>query len=145
MRTRCGLTDLVKDGKIYLSLSDAIALAIENNYDIAIARYNLDIADTDLLRARAGSLLRGVNTGVVAGTQGGSSSALTSGGGPGGTTGGSGGAASGSSGLVLSTSGAGPLPENLDPNLSGNVQFDRNKTQQTSLFSPACHDEYRAI
>ena len=42
------LTDLVKDGKIYLSLSDAIALAIENNYDIAIARYNLDIADTDI-------------------------------------------------------------------------------------------------
>ncbi len=31
------LTDLVKDGKIYLSLSDAIALALENNYDIAIA------------------------------------------------------------------------------------------------------------
>ena len=83
------LGDLVKDGKIYLSLSDAIALAIENNFDIAIARYNLDIADTDLLRARAGSMLRGVNTGVVAGTQGGSSSALTSGGGPGGTTGGS--------------------------------------------------------
>jgi outer membrane protein TolC len=131
------LTDLVKDGKIYLSLSDAIALAIENNFDIAIARYNLDIADTDLLRARAGSLLRGVNTGVVAGTQGGSSSALTSGGGPGGTTGGSNGEASGSSGLVLSTSGAGPLPENLDPSVNGTVQFDRNKSQQTSIFSPA--------
>ena len=49
------LTDLVKDGKIYLSLSDAIALALENNYDIAIARYNLDIADTDILRTRTGS------------------------------------------------------------------------------------------
>ena len=48
------LTDLVKDGKIYLSLSDAIALAIENNYDIAIARYDLDIADTDILRAKSG-------------------------------------------------------------------------------------------
>ena len=51
------LTDLVKEGKIYLSLSDALALAIENNYDIAIARYNLDIADTDILRAKAGQLL----------------------------------------------------------------------------------------
>ena len=49
------LTDLVKDGKIYLSLSDAIALAIENNYDIAIARYDLDIADTDILRTRSGA------------------------------------------------------------------------------------------
>ena len=48
------LSDMVKDGKIYLSLSDALALALENNFDIAIARYNLDIADTDLLRARAG-------------------------------------------------------------------------------------------
>ena len=101
------LGDLVKDGKIYLSLSDAIALAIENNFDIAIARYNLDIADTDLLRARAGSILRGVNTAIVAGTQGGVSSALATGGGPGGTSGGSAGEGSGSSGLVLTTNGAG--------------------------------------
>ncbi|MGA3162355.1 MAG: TolC family protein [Terracidiphilus sp.] len=131
------MTDLVKDGKIYLSLSDALALALENNFDIAIARYNLDIADTDVLRTRAGGQVRGVNSGVVANTLGGSASTLASGGGPGGTTGGSGGAASGSSGLVLSTSGAGPQPENLDPSVSGTVQFDRNKSQQTSIFSPA--------
>ena len=43
------------DGKLYLSLSDAIALALENNLDIAIARYNLNIADTDVLRAKAGA------------------------------------------------------------------------------------------
>src|SRR5258708_10376439 len=49
------LGDLVKDGKIYLSLSDALALALENNYDIAIARYDLDIADTDILRSRTGA------------------------------------------------------------------------------------------
>src|SRR5208282_2937464 len=48
------LADLMKDGKIYLSLSDAIALALENNYDIAIARYDLDIADTDILRTKTG-------------------------------------------------------------------------------------------
>src|ERR1035438_3013436 len=141
------LTDLVKDGKIYLSLSDALALAIENNFDIAIARYNLDIADTDVLRTRAGNQVRGVNSGVVANTQGGSTSTLVSGGGPGGTTGGSGGAASGSSGLVLSTSGAGPLPENLDPSVSGTVQFDRDDTQLTSYFSPASKtntEQYRS-
>ena len=40
-------------------------LALENNYDIAIARINLDIADTDILRAKAGSSLRGVSTGLV--------------------------------------------------------------------------------
>ncbi len=46
---------LLRDGKIYLSLSDAVVLALENNFDIAIARINLDIADTDMLRAKAGS------------------------------------------------------------------------------------------
>jgi len=129
------LTDLVKDGKIYLSLSDAIALAIENNFDIAIARYNLDIADTDLLRARSGSTVRGINSGVVTGTQGGSSSTLTSGGGPGGTTGGSGGAASGNSGLVQSTQGVGPLPANQDAYVTGAIQFDRQRSPSTSFFS----------
>ncbi|UWZ83453.1 TolC family protein [Occallatibacter riparius] len=130
------LDNLVKDGKIYLSLSDAIALAIENNYDIAIARYNLDIADTDVLRSKAGSALRGVNSGVVANTLGGGGSTLVSGGGPGGTTGGSGGAASGAGGLVTSTQSAGPLPEIIDPSLTGTVQFDHAKQLQTNtLFS----------
>ena len=130
------LDNLVKDGKIYLSLSDALALALENNYDIAIARYNLDIADTDILRARAGALLRGVNSGVVANTLGGAASTLAGGGGPGGTTVGSGGAASGSSGLVLSTNGAGPAPEVTDPSLIGTIQLERAKLPQSNvLFS----------
>ena len=64
------LDNLVKDGKIYLSLSDAIALAIENNYDIAIARYNLDIADTDILRTKGGYLPLGAPSGLVEGTLG---------------------------------------------------------------------------
>ena len=90
------LTDLVKDGKIYLSLSDAIALALENNFDIAIARYDLDIADTDILRTRTGAAPLGSPSAVITNTLGGSSSILSTGGGPGGTTGGSGGAGSGS-------------------------------------------------
>jgi len=89
------LTDLVKNGKIYLSLSDAIALAIENNYDIAIARYDLDIADTDILRTKTGAAPLGAPSGLVTGTLGGSTSTLTTGGGPGGTTVGAGGAGSG--------------------------------------------------
>jgi outer membrane protein len=129
------LTDLLKDGKIYLSLSDAIALALENNYDIAIARYNLDIADTDILRARAGSELRGVNSGVVTNTEGGSSTSTVVGGGPGGTTGGAGGAASGTSGIVLSTNGAGPTPSALDPTVTGAIQFDRQTSPSTSFFT----------
>ncbi len=126
------LTDLVKNGKIYLSLSDALTLALENNYDLAIARYNLDIADTDLLRARAGGGLRGVNSGLVTNTLGGSSQTLTVGGGPGGT---SSGAATGSSGLVVSTDGSGPQPTNLDPYVTGAVQFDRQRTASSNFFT----------
>ena len=37
---------LMQDGKIMLSIDDAIAFTLENNLDIAMARYNLNIADT---------------------------------------------------------------------------------------------------
>ena len=40
------LDQLVRDGKLYLSLKDAIELALEDNLDLAIARYNLPIAKT---------------------------------------------------------------------------------------------------
>jgi outer membrane protein len=130
------LDNLVKDGKIYLSLSDAIALAIENNYDIAIARYDLDIADTDILRTKAGFSPLGVSPGVVSGTLGGSASVLTTGGGPGGSTGGSGGAGSGAQGLSLTTAGAGPAPQLLDPNITGTIDFQRaRQPQSNTLFS----------
>jgi len=137
------LDDLLKDGKIYLSLSDAVTLALENNYDIAIARINLDIADTDLLRAKAGSSLRGVSTGVVANTLGGSTSTITGGGGPGGTSSGSGGGGTGANGLVLSTNGSGPTPENMDPVLTGALEYEAIDQQQTNLlFSGGKTDLY---
>ena len=128
----------VHNGKIYLSLADAIVLGLENNYDIAIQRYNLDIADTDLLRARAGSNLLGVSTGLVEGTlggSGGSASSLSSGGGPGGTSTAVGGAGSGSGGIVSSTNGTGPQPEILDPVITGSGQYERTTTPEASPFA----------
>ncbi len=130
------LTDLMKDGKIYLSLADALALTLENNYDIAIARYDLDIADADVLSTKTGAAPRGAPSGLVTGTLGGSASTLSTGGGPGGTTVGSGGAGSGVSGLTLTTAGAGPLPENFDPTVTGAIQLERAKQPQVNtLFS----------
>ncbi len=128
------LDSLLRDGKIYLSLSDAVTLALENNYDIAIARINLDIADTDLLRAKAGSSLRGVSTGVVANTLGGSGTTVTGGGGPGGTSSGSGGGGAGASGLVLSTNGGGPQPEALDPVLTSQLEYEGTNTPCTNVL-----------
>ncbi len=127
---------LLRDGKIYLSLSDAIMIGLENNFDIAIARINLDIADTDLLRAHAGSTLRGVSTGLVTNTLGGSSSTITGGGGPGGTSSSAGGGGTGASGLVLSTNGGGPTPEVLDPILTGALEYQSQTTPASNpLFS----------
>ena len=54
------LQNLIVDGKLMLSVDDAIALALENNLEIAVARYNLPIAQTDLLRAKGGGAARGV-------------------------------------------------------------------------------------
>src|SRR5882757_9783344 len=113
------LDSLLVDGKIWLSLSDAVTLALENNFDIAIARINLDIADTDLLRARAGSSLRGVSTGLVQNTLGGTTLTIQGGGGPGATSAGLGGGGTGVGGIVVSTNGGGPIPEFRDPVLTG--------------------------
>jgi len=132
------LTDLVKDGKIYLSLSDAIALVLENNYDIAIARYDLDIADTDILRTRVGGALGtplGVPSGLITNTLGGSTSTLSAGGGPGGSTVGSGGAGSGSAGLSLTTGGAGPVPVALEPSVTANLNYDWASAPSTNFFT----------
>ena len=131
------LSDLLRGGKIYLSLSDAIVLALENNYDIAIQRYNLDIANTDLLRARAGSNLLGVSSGLVQGTLSGPSgnaNSLTSGGGPGGTSTAVGGAGAGAGGIVTTTTGSGPTPEPLDPTLAGTISVEHQTLPSASPF-----------
>jgi outer membrane protein len=54
------IRQLLRSGNIYLSLSDAITLAIENNLDIQLERYNMPAADTELLRAKGGGVLRGL-------------------------------------------------------------------------------------
>jgi outer membrane protein TolC len=56
------LEEMIRDGKLYLSLADALAIALENNLDIAVSRYGPLEADTDILRARAGQNLSGVQT-----------------------------------------------------------------------------------
>ena len=122
---------LVKDGTLELSLKDAIALALENNLDIAIARYNLPIAAADVLRTQAGGSFRGVNTGVVQNTPGGGvggfgsgSAGVGAGAGAGGTSGGAGGAGSGANGLVSSTLGAGTNVSSYDPAITGTFSIE---------------------
>jgi outer membrane protein len=67
------LEKLMRAGVIYLSLRDAIALALENNLDIEVARYYPKLALSDLQRSEAGQLLRNVSTNL---SQGPSSASL---------------------------------------------------------------------
>jgi len=132
------MEQLLQNGNILLSLNDAIALALENNLDLVLARYNLNIADTDILRAEAGSSILGVNTGIVQNTPGGGTGGLSGivGSGTGGTSVAAGGVGTGTNGLVSSTLGIGSPITNFDPILSGTVQMDRSFTESTSIFSP---------
>src|ERR1700722_5116578 len=116
------LDNLISDGVLHLSLKDAIELALENNLDLAIARYNIPIAKADILRTQAGGVFRGVNTGVVRNTPGGGGADLGSsiGAGAGGTSGGAGGAGGGAGGLVQSTLGSGSSVSSYDPTISIN-------------------------
>jgi outer membrane protein TolC len=125
------LSQLIRDGKLYLSLKDAIRLALENNLDLAIARYNLPIANTDILRTKAGGIFRGVNAGVVQGTPGGGVGGFGAGApgaGAGGTTSGAGGAGAGASGLVQSTLGTGTAVASYDPLIIGSVGAEHQTT-----------------
>jgi outer membrane protein TolC len=80
------LQDLISNGKLVLRIDDAIALAIENNLDVEVARYELPIAQTDYLRTKGGGAARGaagsfVSTAAFSGALGGG---LSGGGGGGG-------------------------------------------------------------
>jgi outer membrane protein TolC len=116
------LEQLIREGKLYLSIRDAIQLALENNLDLAIARYNLPIADTDILRTKAGAAFRGVNTGVVQTTQTGGGGG-GAGAGAGGTSSGAGGAGAGAGGFVQNTLGGGSLVSSYDPEVLSTVNL----------------------
>lgn len=69
------LNELVRAGNLYLTAQDAVALALENNIDIEVARYNPLVATWNVTRSEAGGLLPGVpsnasQAGAVAAGQG---------------------------------------------------------------------------
>jgi outer membrane protein len=131
------IEQLMVNGKIMLSVDDAVALALENNLDIGIARYNLNIADTDVLRAKAGASILGVFNGVVQNTPGGGVGGLggQAGSGAGGTSAGAGGAGAGLGGLTGSTLGLGPQITSFDPIFTGTLQWDHFNQLASSVFT----------
>jgi outer membrane protein len=136
------LQSLLRDGKIYLSLRDAISLALENNLDLELERYGIRLADSDVLRSKAGALPRGVPLSVRESPAGLGAPVV----GPNGTLGG------GDSPTLQSLIGPGvqvdlsilgsiPLPTgpaipNLDPQIVGNAAWSHQSDIQNSIFLP---------
>lgn len=60
LRNSDRLHSLIRAGHLYLTLQDALALAIENNLSLEVDRYGPLLAQSQLERAKAGGPLRGV-------------------------------------------------------------------------------------
>ena len=114
------LRDLIRDGKLELSLADTLALAIENNLDIAVQRYLRPMSHVDVLRARSGQAARGVSGASVPG-------GLSAGAIGAGVTEASGGGGTGSAGGITGGGGAVSVPQvgAFDPSVSFNFSWDR--------------------
>src|SRR5215831_6686746 len=105
---------LMRAGNIYLSLRDAIALALENNLDIEVARLQPKLNLTNLQRASAGQLLRNLSTSITSGPSSATLGVLASS--TVGTTGGGGGGSSNSGVLSgVNVQLAGSAIPNIDP------------------------------
>jgi outer membrane protein len=124
---------LIRAGTLYLTVQDALALAIENNLGLEINRYDLPTADWALERAQAGGPIRGVSGGAP---QVGSSDAgigvagaLVAGGVGGG--GGGGGSVGGGGGAIIQQ--IGPVVVNFDPSLTGQNTFSHITTPYSNL------------
>ena len=118
------LDQLLRAGKLYLSLQDVIALALENNLDIELQRYGPKISQADLDRANSGGAVRAAQNNINSGTTGG---------------GGGGGIVSGiqssSQGVGSVSTGSGLNVQNLDPVFTSNLQFAKQTQPQTTLFN----------
>ncbi len=127
------LHDLIRSGNLYLTAQDAIALALENNIDIEVARYNPIASAWQLERSQAGGALPGVPSGAaqagsvasgqgVAGSQAAAGVTVTGG--------------SGSTGAVgnATVSQVGPITQTLDPSIQESNTYTHKTTPQFDVI-----------
>jgi outer membrane protein TolC len=125
------LHSLIRAGKLYLSAHDAIVLALENNIDVEVARYQPLLLSWQLERSSAGGALPGVPSGASQasavtngqGVQGSQAAAGVSGGGGGGGGGNAGNA---------TVSQVGPVTQTLDPSLQEATTFAHRTALQAN-------------
>jgi outer membrane protein TolC len=125
---------LIRAGVLYLSLRDAIALALENNLDLESARYYPKLALSDLQRSSAGQLLRNVSTSLASGPSSASLGVTASQSQVGAS--GSSSASSSNSGVLsgLSVQLAGSAIPNLDPTLYASGSFAHTTNIETTTI-----------
>src|SRR6266550_4801288 len=122
------LHDLIRNGKLRVSMADALALALENNLDIAVQRFWHPIAEVDVLRASSGQAARGFQGALVPGglTQGALGVGVNQFQGAGGV---------GSAGGISGGGGAVQIPQvgSFDPAVAVNFSVDRTTTPLNTL------------
>ncbi|MDE0628013.1 MAG: TolC family protein [Bryobacterales bacterium] len=148
------LEALLHDAKLYLSLSDALALAIENNLDIAWSRYGPRSAANDLMRAKSGAQLRGVQNQISVLSTGlgdtggarpvGQATGITQRAG-GAAAGGGGGGGGGAADIGDASTFFGTTAVNLDPSIFGNIDWGHFSNPQTSDFVTGTNTLVREI
>lgn len=127
-RVEDSLKRFERNGELRLTLSDALAIALESNLDIEIQRQSPAVAEQDLLRARAGQLLRGLSLTTREGPRSATSvdAALTAGG-----------VFSPDSSLSISTASpvsTGKAPPSLDTQVGGSLRWGHLTAPQPNSF-----------
>ncbi len=116
---------LLRAGNLYLSLADSIALALENNLDVEIERYEFSIAEADLLRAHSGASIQGIPTGVLPGVPTGANLALL----------GSSSAGLAAPGDLSALAAMGNPALSFDPIITGNLNFGHATAPQSNTVT----------
>ncbi len=124
------LYDLMRGGKLYLTVQDAIAVAIENNLDLEVNRYGPVNAEWNLNRARAGGALPGVTGGNTVANQAASGQGVTGSQSAAGLS--SGGGGGGGTGTNAVVSQIGPITPNLDPVVQSVMAFSHTTAPQSN-------------
>jgi outer membrane protein len=113
------IDSLIRAGNLYLSLQDAITLALENNIDIEVERYEYRLADTDFFRTKTGTPARGIPTATALGA-----SSVTAGAGYF--------IGNAATGVGTTIGGVGPLPITADPVFTSTIQWAHLTTPQSN-------------
>jgi outer membrane protein len=124
------LANLVRAEMLYLTVQDAIALALENNLDIEVARYNPILAVWQLERSQAGGALPGVpSSAAQAGNVANGQGVLGSQAAAGVSSGGNGGTGTASTNATIAQ--IGPIAQTLDPVIQYNTVFSHQTAPQS--------------